>query len=124
MLNSSGVQDGGFLLEVNGDRVIGRGDVFYHDKPREPDFIPTPSYDPDSRVGRKRGLLGRLLDRLIKSRLGLRGDDSRELSSQAPSDSSSGFVPSVPCDAADATAQMDPASTLGSVDAHLPLPST
>ena len=73
MLNSSGVQDGG-LLEVNGDRVIDRrGDVFYRDKPREPDFIPTPSYDSDSRVGRKRGLLGRLLDRLIKSRPRLRG---------------------------------------------------
>src|SRR6266853_5439518 len=114
VLNSSGVQDGGFLLEVNGDRVIDRVDVFYRDKPREPDFIPTPSYDPDPRVGRKRGLLGRLLDRLIKSiksRPGLRGDDSRELSSQVPSDPSSGFVPSIPCNAADANAQTDPAST-------------
>jgi len=109
VLNSPGVQDGGFLLEVNGDRVIDRGDVFYRDKPREPDFIvPTPSYDPDSHLGRKRGLLGRLLGGLIKSRLGLRGDDTRELSSQAPSDSSSGFVPSAPCDAADANAQTDP----------------
>jgi hypothetical protein len=74
VLNSPGVQDGGILLEVNGDRVIDRGDVFYRDEPREPDFIPTPSYDPDSRLGPKRGLLGRLLDGLIKSRLGLRGD--------------------------------------------------
>ncbi len=108
VLNSPGVQDGGFLLEVNGDRVIDRRDVFYRDKPQEPDFIRTPSYDPDSRLGRKRGLLGRLLGGLIKSRLGLRGDDTRELSSQAPSDSSSDFVPSVPCDAADANAQTDP----------------
>ena len=108
VLNSPGVQDGGFLLEVNGDRVIDRRDVFYRDKPQEPDFIRTPSYDPDSRLGRKRGLLGRLLGGLIKSRLGLRGDDTGELSSQVPSDSSSGFVPSVPCDAADANAQTDP----------------
>jgi hypothetical protein len=108
VLNSPGVQDGGFLLEINGDRVIDRGDVFYRDKPREPDFIPTPPYDLDSRFDRKRGLLGRLLDGLIKSRLELRGDDTRELSSQAPSDSSSGLVPSVPCDAADANAQTDP----------------
>ncbi|KAI0303326.1 hypothetical protein B0F90DRAFT_1809563 [Multifurca ochricompacta] len=48
VLNTPGVQDGGFLLEVDGNPVIDRADVLYRDAreypaPEDPDYPPTPS---------------------------------------------------------------------------------
>lgn len=59
VLNSPGVQDGTFLLEVNGEVVINSTDVFYRDKPQEDDFDPTPFCDPNSQPDG--GLLGLLV---------------------------------------------------------------
>ena len=59
VLNSPGVQDGTFLLEVNGEVVIHSTDVFYRDKPQENDLDPTPFCDPNSQPDG--GLLGPLL---------------------------------------------------------------
>ena len=59
VLNSPGVQDGTFLLEVNDEVVINSTDVFYRDKPQEHDLGPTPFCDPNSQLDG--GLLGPLL---------------------------------------------------------------
>ncbi|KAH9977425.1 hypothetical protein BJV74DRAFT_781262 [Russula compacta] len=48
VLNTPGVQDGCFLLEVDGKSVINRTDVFYRDKPRELDPVRTPSVPCDT----------------------------------------------------------------------------
>ena len=80
VLNSPGVHDGGFLLEVDGDVVMDRADVFYRDKPQGLDSTPTPSCDPNS------DLLGSWLGGLI----------------------SSGFVPSSPCDTPDTADATNP----------------
>jgi hypothetical protein len=63
VLNTPGVQDGGFILEVDGRVAIDRTDVFYRDKPLERDDGPTPFCDPNSRDDD--GLLGPLLGGLI-----------------------------------------------------------
>lgn len=60
VLNTPGVQDGGFILEVDGRVAINRTDVFYRDKPPER----TPSCDPDSQGDDN--LLGPLLGGLIE----------------------------------------------------------
>jgi hypothetical protein len=77
VLNSPGVQDGNFVLEVNDMVVINRTDVFYRDKPRERDRIPTPFCDPDSQLDG--GLLGPLLGGLIGPGLGLKRDGTEVL---------------------------------------------
>jgi hypothetical protein len=59
VLNSPGVQNGTFLLEVNDEVVINSTDVFYRDKPQERDLNPTPFCDPNSQLDG--GLLGPLL---------------------------------------------------------------
>lgn len=73
VLNTPGVQDGCFLLEVDGKFVINRTDVLYRDKPREFDPVPTPSCglnsEPDDGGG---GLAESLLGGLIRSGLELR----------------------------------------------------
>ena len=66
MLNSPGVQDGSFLLEVDGNAVIDRADVLYRDVPlqRDPDSAPagaTPTHHPNSELDGNGGLLGSLL---------------------------------------------------------------
>jgi len=86
VLNSPGVQDGGFLLEVDGNAVIDRADLFYRDRPREPDSNPTPACDSNSDLDDGRGLLDSLLGGLF----------------------SASFVPSSPCDMAGADARTDP----------------
>jgi hypothetical protein len=86
VLNTPGVQDGDFHLEVDGNVVIDRADVFYRDKPQELDSNPTPACDPNSDLDDGRGLLGSLLGGLF----------------------STGFVPSSPCDTTDANAQAEP----------------
>jgi hypothetical protein len=86
VLNSPGVQDGGFLLEVDGNVVIDRADVFYRDGLREPDSNPTPACDPNSDLDDGRGLLGSLLGGLF----------------------SASFVSSSSCDTAGANARTDP----------------
>jgi hypothetical protein len=78
VLNCPGVQDGSFLLEVNGKVVINRTDVFYRDNPRERDRIPTPFCDPDSQLDGD--LLGPLLGGLLGSGLGLKRDGIKVLS--------------------------------------------
>ena len=54
-LNTPGMQDGAFTLDVNGVRVIDRSDVFYRDVPtllalgrREPSLGPAPASDPST----------------------------------------------------------------------------
>ncbi|KAI0078973.1 hypothetical protein K474DRAFT_748854 [Panus rudis PR-1116 ss-1] len=51
VLNTPGLQDGGFLLEVDGKQVINRSDVFYRDIPRTPSSTsqtpPNQTADPD-----------------------------------------------------------------------------
>ena len=86
MLNSPGVQDGWFLLEVDGNVVIDRADVFYRDRPWEPDSNPTPACDSNSDLDDGGGLLGSLLGGLF----------------------SAGFISSSPCDTAGANARTDP----------------
>ena len=83
VLNSPGEQDGGFVLKVNGNVAINRSDVFYRDRPQEPDFILIPSCDPNLQPDNGWGPLGSLLGGLFKSRLGFLDDGtpSRELSS-------------------------------------------
>jgi hypothetical protein len=63
MLNTPGVQDGGFILEVDGRVAINRTDVFYRDKPLEHDDRPTPFCNPNSQGDDS--LLGPLLGGLI-----------------------------------------------------------
>jgi hypothetical protein len=104
VLNSPGIQDGGFLLEVNGEPVIDRKDVFYRDYPQEPDTTPVPSCDPDSYPEDGHGLLGSLLGWLIKSQ----GNDARQPPFQAPLDSSTAYAAPVPSEVPDSNAQMDP----------------
>lgn len=82
VLNSPGVQDGNFLLEVNGKVVINRTDIFYRNKPRE--RTPTPFCDPSSQLDG--GLLGPLLGGLIGPGLGLKRDGTKLLSHPAPRD--------------------------------------
>ncbi|KAI0277152.1 hypothetical protein BC826DRAFT_1087760 [Russula brevipes] len=67
VLNSPGVQNGGFVLAVNGETVIDRTDVFYRDKPRELDSVPLPSCDSNSQGDDGHGLLGPLLGGLVGS---------------------------------------------------------
>ena len=85
VLNSPGVQDGAFLLEVDGNAVIDRADVLYRDRPREPNSDPTPACDSNSDLDDGRGLLGSLLGGLF----------------------STGFVSSSLCDMAGADARTD-----------------
>ncbi|KAI0062066.1 hypothetical protein BV25DRAFT_1991733 [Artomyces pyxidatus] len=47
-LNTPGVQDGGFYLEVDNELVINRADVYYRGVPAPPDTSPTPSTDPEA----------------------------------------------------------------------------
>jgi len=86
---------------VDGNVAINRSDVFYRDRPEEPDFTPIPCCDPDPQLD-DGWSLGAFLGGLIKSRLGFLDDGtpSRGLSSQAPLDSST-------CDTTDADAKTD-----------------
>jgi len=52
VLNTSGVQNGSFILEVDGRVAINRMDVFYRNEPLERDHDPTPFCDPNSVAGR------------------------------------------------------------------------
>jgi hypothetical protein len=63
VLNTPGVQDGGFVLEVDGRVAINRTDVFYRDKPLECDHGPAPFCDTNSQADDS--LLGPLLGGLI-----------------------------------------------------------
>lgn len=98
VLNTPGVQDGNFLLGVDGRVVINRTDVLYRDKPRERDHIPfcDPNSQPDD------GLLGPLLGGLFGPGRGSRRDRTEVLSPRAPLDSST-----FPYDKSDAIAQSD-----------------
>jgi hypothetical protein len=119
VLNSPGEQDGVFILEVNGDVAIDLSDVFYGDRPREPDYFPTPSCNPNLQLDDGCGWLGSLLGGPIKSRPGFRDDGtpSRGLSTaQAPLDSSTGIATSVWCDTLDANAPTDGPSQQGALE--------
>ena len=106
VLNSPGEQDGVFVLKVDGNVTINRSDVFYGDRPQEPDFAPTPSCDPDPQPDNGWGLLGPLLGGLTKSRIRFLDDGtpSGRLSSQAPLDP---LTTSASCDTTDADAPTD-----------------
>ena len=105
VLNSPGFQDGTFLLEVNGKVVINHTDVFYRDKPREPDLTPSPSCDPNSQPDG--GLLGPLLGGLIGPGVESKRDGTKVLPHRrAPLDSSV-FVATLPSDISHANAQSD-----------------
>jgi hypothetical protein len=105
VLNTPGVQDGSFLLEVDGKVVINRTDVLYRDEPRERDRIPSPFCDPDSQSDD--GLLGSLLGGLIGPGRGLKRDGTKVLSPLDPPDSSTAPMARFPYDASDADVQRD-----------------
>jgi hypothetical protein len=105
VLNTPGVQDGGFILEVDGRVAIDRTDVFYRDKPLERDHGPTPFCDPDSQADDS--LLGPLFGGLIGPGVESERDGTEVLSLRAPLDSSTGFVATVPYDNSDANAHSD-----------------
>jgi hypothetical protein len=107
VLNTPGVQDGGFILEVDGRVAIDRTDVFYRDKPLERDHGPTPFCDPDSQGDDS--LLGPLLGGLIGPGPGIESErDGTEVPSpRVPLDSSTGFVATIPYDTSDANAHSD-----------------
>ena len=115
VLNTPGVQDGGFILEVDGRVAIHRTDVFYRDKPLERDDDPTPFCDPNSQTDD--GLLGPLLGGLITG-LGVKSErDGTEVPSpRVPLDSSTGFVATVPYDTSDANAHSDSPVTQESLE--------
>jgi hypothetical protein len=119
VLNSPSEQDGVFVLEVNGDVAIDLSDVFYGDRPREPDNFPTPSCNPNLQLDNGCGWLGSLLGGPIKSRPGFRDDGtpSRGLSTtQASLDSSTGIATSVSCDTLDANAPTDASVQQGALE--------
>jgi len=105
VLNTPGVQDGGFILEVDGRVAINRTDVFYRDKPLERDHDRTPFCDPDSQGDDS--LLGPLLGGLIGPGIESEGDGTEVLSPRVPRDSSTGLVATVPYDMSDANAHSD-----------------
>jgi hypothetical protein len=105
VLNTPGVQDGGFILEVDGRVAINRADVFYRDKPLERDHGPTPFCDPDSQADD--GLLGPLLGGLIGPGIESEWDGTEVLSPHVPLDSSTGFVATAPYDTSDANSHSD-----------------
>jgi hypothetical protein len=107
VLNTPGVQDGGFILEVDGRVAINRTDVFYRDKPMERDHGPTPFCDPDSPADDS--LLGPLLGGLIGPGIESERDGTEVLSPRVPPDSPTGFVVTVtvPHDTSDANAHSD-----------------
>jgi len=86
---------------VDGNVAINRSDVFYRDRPQEPDFTPIPSCDPNPQLDNGWSL-GAFLGGLIKPQLGFLDDGaaSEGLSSQALLDSST-------CDTSDAPAQRE-----------------
>jgi hypothetical protein len=106
VLNTPGVQDGNFVLEVDGRVAINRTDVFYRDKPLERDHGPTPFCDPNSQPDDS--LLGPLLGGLIGPGIESERDGAKVLSPRVPLDSSTGFVATVPYDTSDANAHSDP----------------
>jgi hypothetical protein len=105
VLNAPGVQDGGFILEVDGRVAINRTDVFYRDKPLERDHGPAPFCDPDSQADDS--LLGPLLGGLIGPGIESERDGTEVLSPRVPPDSPTGFVATVPHDTSDANAHSD-----------------
>lgn len=118
VLNRPGEHDGVFVLKVNGKVAIDRSDVFYSDRPREPDYFPIPSCDPNLQLDDGCGWLGSLLSGPIKSRLELRDDGTprRGLSTQAPLDSSTGIVTSASCDRPDANRLTDAPAQRGALE--------
>ena len=89
MLNTPGVQDGGFIVEVDGRVAINRTDVFYRDRPLERDHGATPFCDPNPQADDS--LLGPLLGGLIGT-----GIESERNQSAGPScslDSWTGLSP-------------------------------
>lgn len=105
MLNTPGVQDGGFVLEVDGRVAINRTDVFYRDKPLERDHDPSPFCDPNSQPDDD--LLGPLLGGLIGPGIESERDGAEVLSPRVPLDSFTGLVATVPYDTSDANAHSD-----------------
>ena len=107
VLNTPGVQDGGFILEVDGRVGINRTDVFYRDKPLERDHGPTRFCDPNS--GSDDSLLGPLLGGLIGPRIKSERDTIEVLSPRVPLDSStaSGFGATIPYDTSDTKVHSD-----------------
>ena len=103
VLNTPGVQDGGFVLEVDGRVAIYRTDVLYRDKPLDRDDGPNPFCDPNSQGDDS--LLGPLLGGLIGSGIESERDGTEVVSPRVPLDSSTGFVATVPYDTSDANAQ-------------------
>ncbi|KAG6817051.1 hypothetical protein H0H87_000463 [Tephrocybe sp. NHM501043] len=61
-LNTPGQQDGCFTLDVNGQRVIDRSDIFYRDSPPKNGHAPKPPHKGEGGIG---GLLGTLLSNLL-----------------------------------------------------------
>ena len=105
MLNTPGVQDGGFVLEVDGRVAINRTDVFYRDKPLERVHDPTPFRDPNSQPDDS--LLGPLLGGLIGPEIESERDGAEVLSPRVPLDSSTGLIATVPYDTSDSNARSD-----------------
>jgi hypothetical protein len=83
-LNTPGEHDGSFTLDVNGARVIDRGDIFYRSAPSPADsdsdsrpqgFIDKPEAvgAPPGKKKNEGGLLGSLLGGLLRRKFGLGG---------------------------------------------------
>ncbi|RDB19187.1 hypothetical protein Hypma_013641 [Hypsizygus marmoreus] len=76
-LNTPGEQDGAFILDVNGKRVLERHDIFYRRAPKKPrpvkthvkptpTRVPTPTKSTKTHSGGLGGLLGPLLSDLLR----------------------------------------------------------
>jgi len=102
VLNTPGVQDGGFILEVDGRVAVNRTDVFYRDKPLKRDYGPTPFCDPNSQPDGS--LLGPLLGGLLGPGIESERDGDR---TRVQLDSLTGFDATAPYDTSDTDAHSD-----------------
>ena len=97
MLNTPGVPDGCFLLEVDGKVVIDRTDVFYRDVPPPRDLNPTPAGTIPAQLDCNGDLSASLSGGLSGSGLVLEKDGVQMLST-AQADYSPISISPVPCD--------------------------
>jgi hypothetical protein len=100
VLNTPGVPDGSFLLEVDGKVVIDRTDVFYRDVPSPGDlnFTPADAIPADSKLDCNGGLSASLLGGLSGSGLMLEKDGAQVMSTaQELADDSPISIATVPC---------------------------